>query len=110
MLCGSDAWGRWRVGAIMTVRRGRGLQPAHRGYRWQDIATGYHLIRAITEGYDFLVVDRKEFEGDRIDDLELLTAASEYAGSSNPAMIQNAASRRKTSLVSVQAFGSTTWS
>ena len=55
----------------MSVRRGSGLQPAHRGYRWQDIATGYQLIRAIAEGYDFLVVDRKEFEGDRIDDLEI---------------------------------------
>lgn len=47
------------------------LQPAHRGYRYQDIATAYVLIRGLAERYDEIIVDRKLVEDDRIDDLEV---------------------------------------
>ena len=49
------------------------LQPAHRGYRYQDIATGYVLVRSLIERYDRVVVDRKQVADDRIDDLEVAT-------------------------------------
>lgn len=54
----------------MPSRRGN-LQPAHRGYRYQDIATAYVLVRALVERYDEVIVDRKQVEDDRIDDLEV---------------------------------------
>lgn len=57
----------------MSVRRGN-LQPAHRGYRYQDIATAYVLACCIVERYDEVVVDRKIVEDDRIDDLEVRAA------------------------------------
>ena len=54
----------------MVARRGN-LQPAHRGYRYQDIATAYLLVRSIVERYDEVIVDRKQVADDRIDDLEV---------------------------------------
>jgi hypothetical protein len=57
----------------MTSRRGS-LQPAHAGYRYQDIATAYELVRALVERYERVVVDRKVVVDDRIDDLEIVTA------------------------------------
>lgn len=54
----------------MTARRGN-LQPAHRGYRYQDIATAYVLVRSIVDRYDEVIVDRKQVPDDRIDDLEV---------------------------------------
>ena len=52
------------------ISRGN-LQPAHRGYRYQDIATAYVLVRSLVERYDMVVVDRKQVADDRIDDLEI---------------------------------------
>lgn len=52
----------------------RGLKPAHRGYRYQDITTSYFLINAIVEQYDHVIVDTKQTEDDRIDDLEVVKA------------------------------------
>ena len=57
----------------MSTRRGN-LQPAHRGYRYQDIATAYMLVRGVIERYDEVIVDRKEVDDDRIDDLEVRAA------------------------------------
>ena len=57
----------------MSTRRGH-LQPAHRGYRYQDIATAYVLVRGMVERYDMVIVDRKQVDDDRIDDLEVRTA------------------------------------
>jgi hypothetical protein len=57
----------------MVARRGN-LQPAHRGYRYQDIATAYLLVRSIVERYDEVIVDRKQVADDRIDDLEVRIA------------------------------------
>lgn len=54
----------------MSARRGN-LQPAHRGYRYQDIATAYVLTRGVVERYDEVIVDRKQVDDDRIDDLEV---------------------------------------
>lgn len=50
----------------------RGLKPAHRGYRYQDIFTAYFLINAIVEQCDHVIVDTKQTEDDRIDDLEVV--------------------------------------
>jgi hypothetical protein len=61
----------------MSTRRGN-LQPAHRGYRYQDIATAYMLVRGVVERYDAVIVDRKQVDDDRIDDLEV-RAAGIYA-------------------------------
>lgn len=54
----------------MASRRGN-LQPAHRGYRYQDIATAYVLVRGLVDRFDEVVVDRKQVDDDRIDDLEV---------------------------------------
>ena len=52
------------------ISRGN-LQPAHRGYRYQDIATAYVLVRSLVERFDRVIVDRKQVDDDRIDDLEI---------------------------------------
>src|SRR5438128_931239 len=52
------------------ISRGN-LQPAHRGYRYQDIATAYVLVRSLIERFDRVLVDRKQVADDRIDDLEI---------------------------------------
>lgn len=57
----------------MRIRRGS-LQPAHSGYRYQDIATAYELARALVERHERVIVDRKQVADDRIDDLEVVTA------------------------------------
>jgi len=49
------------------------LRPAHSGYRYQDIAAAYVPIRSIVERYDRVVVDQKQVEDDRIDDLEVVS-------------------------------------
>ena len=36
------------------------LQPAHRGYQYQDIATAYELVLALVERYESVIVDRKQ--------------------------------------------------
>ena len=58
----------------MSSRRGS-LQPAHRGYQYQDIATAYELVLALVERYESVIVDRKQVLDDRIDDLEIVTAS-----------------------------------
>jgi hypothetical protein len=57
----------------MASRRGN-LQPAHKGYRYQDIWTAYILVRAVAERYDQVTVDKKQVHDDRIDDLEVVSA------------------------------------
>src|SRR5712692_1721326 len=54
----------------MSSRRGN-LKPAHRGYRYQDIATAYMLVRGVVERYEEVIVDCKQVDDDRIDDLEV---------------------------------------
>ncbi|MDO9067909.1 MAG: ATP-binding protein [Deltaproteobacteria bacterium] len=48
------------------------LKPAHRGYRYQDIATAFFLVQAVVECYDHVVVDKKQVNDDRLDDLEVM--------------------------------------
>lgn len=50
------------------------LQPAHQGYLYQDIVTACVLVRALVERYDEVIVDRKQVDDDRIDDLEIRTS------------------------------------
>ncbi len=72
----------------MSVRRGN-LQPAHRGYWYQDIATAYTLVRAIVERYDEVIIDRKVVADDRLDDLEVRAAGRrlrrQFKSSQDPA-------------------------
>ena len=56
--------------------RGGNLKPAHRGYRYQDILTAYVLARSLVDEYEAVVVDRKQVEDDRIDDLEIRDGGS----------------------------------
>jgi hypothetical protein len=48
-----------------------GLSPAHQGYQYQDLVTAYFLARSIVEQFDEVTVDRKRYEGDRFDDIEI---------------------------------------
>jgi energy-coupling factor transporter ATP-binding protein EcfA2 len=48
-----------------------GLGSAHRGYQYQDLATAYFLAQSIIYQFDEVTVDRKEYEGDRFDDLAI---------------------------------------
>jgi hypothetical protein len=57
----------------MPSQRGN-LKPAHSGYRYQDIATAYLLVRALVERQVHIIVDRKHVDDDRFDDLEVATA------------------------------------
>ena len=45
------------------------LKPAHKGYRYQDISTAYFLIKLLIGYCDRVVVDKKQFTGDKFDDL-----------------------------------------
>lgn len=69
------------------ISRGN-LQPAHRGYRYQDIATAYVLVRSLVERFDRVVVDRKQVADDRIDDLEItahgVTVRRQFKSSEDP--------------------------
>lgn len=69
------------------IARGN-LQPAHQGYRYQDIATAYVLVRSLVERFDKVVVDRKQVADDRIDDLEIvaqgLIVRRQFKSSQNP--------------------------
>lgn len=71
----------------MSSRRGN-LQPAHSGYRYQDIATAYMLVRTIVQRYSNVVVDRKIVDNDRIDDLEVVFEGKrvrrQFKSSQNP--------------------------
>ena len=64
------------------------LRPAHQGYRYQDIATAYVLVRSLVERYDRVVVDRKQVRDDRIDDLEIaargLVVRRQFKSSQDP--------------------------
>lgn len=47
-----------------------GLRKAHEGYEYQDLLTAYFILREILEENESeFVIDKKEFKGDRIDDL-----------------------------------------
>ena len=50
---------------------GAGLAAAHRGYVYQDVATAYFLAKAVVTGAGRITVDRKQYEGDRFDDLTI---------------------------------------
>ena len=64
------------------------LQPAHKGYRYQDLGTAYTLVHALVEQYVHVVVDRKIASGDRMDDLEVVTKTErirrQFKSSDNP--------------------------
>ncbi|TKH85950.1 NACHT domain-containing protein [Bacillus cereus] len=45
------------------------LNAAHRGYVYQDLVTACFLVQSIIHNYDSIVVDKKLFEGDSLDDL-----------------------------------------
>ncbi|MFH6955264.1 hypothetical protein ACHSBP_19365 [Pseudoalteromonas sp. XMcav1-K] len=51
--------------------KGRGLTPAHQGYRYQDIFTAYFFMRCLSERYEYISVDKKRFDGDIFDDLHI---------------------------------------
>ncbi|PML76552.1 hypothetical protein [Enterovibrio norvegicus] len=51
--------------------KGRGLTPAHQGYRYQDIFTAYFFMRCLNERYKSISVDKKRFDGDIFDDLHI---------------------------------------
>jgi hypothetical protein len=51
-----------------------GLGAAHSGYIYQDLVAAYLITSALVEPTDRIIVDRKVFEGDRIDDLEVVVA------------------------------------
>lgn len=48
------------------------LKAAHSGYLYQDIATAYMLVLALADSYDKVIVDKKQVDDDRIDDLEII--------------------------------------
>ncbi|MGO4892922.1 ATP-binding protein [Flavobacterium sp. W21_SRS_FM6] len=50
---------------------GRGLTPAHQGYRYQDIFTAFFMMRCLTERYESIAVDKKRFLGDIFDDIHI---------------------------------------
>ena len=54
------------------------LKAAHRGYRYQDIATAYILVRAIVDRYDQVIVDRKQVDNDNLDDLEVVKGGRRF--------------------------------
>src|SRR5947208_1211224 len=64
------------------------LQPAHRGYRYQDIATAYVLVRSLIDRSERVIVDRKQVLDDRIDDLEIVNQGvivrRQFKSSENP--------------------------
>ena len=57
-------------------RKSGNLKPAHQGYRYQDILSAYFLILSLVERYDSVVIDEKQVEDDRFDDIELTIAGS----------------------------------
>src|SRR5208282_110458 len=71
------------------MKRGWGnLQPTHRGYRYQDIATAYVLVESLLRRYDLITVDRKQVQDDRLDDLEIRDSSRrvrrQFKSSENP--------------------------
>ena len=92
----------------MIVRRGD-LRPAHRGYRYQDLAAAYMFVRAMVERYDRVIVDRKQVEDDRVDDLEVVAGGQRYLDSSRSALTSTPGSQQPTSQVTDRAFASTAW-
>ncbi|MGC3836112.1 hypothetical protein ACPSKX_18725 [Moritella viscosa] len=60
------------------VKNKGNLKPAHTGYRYQDIATAYYLIKAIIGKCDSVTVDKKQVEDDRLDDLEIIISGRVY--------------------------------
>lgn len=46
------------------------LDKAHEGYEYQDLLTVYFILNEIFEETNSeFIIDRKEFEGDKLDDL-----------------------------------------
>jgi hypothetical protein len=60
-----------RADSAVRVGEGAGLSAAHRGYIYQDVATAYFMARAVVDGSERIVVDRKEYKGDLFDDLTI---------------------------------------
>lgn len=54
------------------------LKPAHAGYRYQDIATAYFLIKSTLGKCDSVTVDKKQVEDDRLDDLEVVVSGNVF--------------------------------
>ena len=49
-----------------------GLEKAHEGYEYQDLLTTFFILKEILgENESEFVIDKKEFQGDRIDDLQI---------------------------------------
>ena len=46
-----------------------GLNPAHRGYEYQDLMTACRLVDVVLGEKQTVLVDEKLFTGDRFDDL-----------------------------------------
>jgi hypothetical protein len=48
------------------------LEKAHEGYEYQDLLTAFFMLKEILEENDSeFIIDKKEFSGDRIDDLQI---------------------------------------
>lgn len=55
-----------------------GLEKAHEGYEYQDLLTAYFILNEILEETDSeFYIDKKEFAGDRIDDLKIKNRAGQ---------------------------------
>lgn len=49
-----------------------GLEKAHEGYEYQDLLTAFFILKEILgENESEFVIDKKEFHGDRVDDLQI---------------------------------------
>lgn len=67
-----------------------GLEKAHEGYEYQDLLTAFIILKEILgENESEFVIDKKEFDGDRIDDLQIKNKAGQqkiqikYSGESD---------------------------
>ena len=55
------------------MTKGGNLKPAHSGYRYQDIACAFFLLKTMLHNFQSVTIDKKIVDDDRLDDLELLT-------------------------------------
>ncbi|MGE7128945.1 AAA family ATPase [Lysinibacillus xylanilyticus] len=49
------------------------LNAAHRGYIYQDLVTACYFVQSISHNYESIMVDKKLFKGDSLDDLTVYT-------------------------------------
>jgi len=62
----------------MTKHSRSSLQPAHKGYLYQDLATAYILAESLIQRFKSVTVDRKVVQDDQFDDLEIVITAGRF--------------------------------